>query len=80
MPAEMESQIARFIINVDRCAMLAAAKLCVSDCVADGVWLAVPQSPKWQSVGNQIDAAFIAALAHFISLDAHKQPDVPQKA
>jgi hypothetical protein len=24
--------------------------------------------------------AFIPALAHFVSLDAHKQPDVPQKA
>ena len=36
--------------------------------------------PEWQHIGNQIDAAFITALAHFVSLDAHKQPDVPKKA
>jgi hypothetical protein len=36
--------------------------------------------PEWQHIANQIDASFIATLAHFVSLDAHKQPDVPQKA
>jgi len=38
------------------------------------------QSTDWQRIGNQIDAAFVFALAHFVSLDAYKQPDVPQKA
>jgi hypothetical protein len=30
-------------------------------------------------MGNQIDAATIFALADFVSLDAHKQPDVLKK-
>jgi hypothetical protein len=34
--------------------MWAAENLCVADCVADRVRLAVPQPAKWQHVGNQI--------------------------
>jgi hypothetical protein len=30
-------------------------------CVADCVWLAVPQATKWQRIGNQINAALISA-------------------
>ena len=40
----------------------------------------LPKATERQRIGNQIDAAMIATLAHFVSLDAHKQPDVPQKA
>ena len=32
------------------------------------------------AIENQIDAAMIFARADFASLDAHKQPDVAQKA
>ena len=33
-----------------------------NDCIADRVWLAVPQPTEWQHIGNQIDAAMIFAL------------------
>jgi hypothetical protein len=50
------------------------------DGVADCVWVAIAKPTEWQRVGDEIDAVFIVALAHFVGLDAHKQPDVPQKA
>jgi hypothetical protein len=28
------------------------AKLCVSDCVTDGVRFAIPQAPEWKHIGN----------------------------
>ena len=31
----------------------------ISDCVADRVWLGVPQPTEWQRIGNQINAASI---------------------
>jgi len=31
------------------------------NCVADCVWLTVPQPTEWQRIGNQIDAATIFA-------------------
>ena len=31
----------------------------VSDCVADCVWVTIPQTTEWQRIGNQIDAAMI---------------------
>ena len=43
--------------------------LCVSDCVRDGVWLAIPKPTEWQRIGNQIDAAMIFARAHFVNVD-----------
>jgi hypothetical protein len=39
----------------------------------------VPEPTEWQRIGNQIDAAMISARADFVSLDAHKQPDVSLK-
>ena len=57
----------------------AAALRPVVNCVADCVWLSVLQPTKWQCIGDSIDGVFIAALAHFVSLDAHQQPDVPQR-
>ena len=29
--------------------------MCVSDCIADSVWSAIPEPPEWQHIGNQID-------------------------
>jgi hypothetical protein len=46
-----------FIVNANHGIMRPAAKLCVVDCIASCVWLAVPQANEWQRVGNQIDAA-----------------------
>jgi len=47
--------------------MRAAAKLCVSDCVAERVRSIIPQRPaEGQRIGNQIDAAFIFARAYFV--------------
>jgi hypothetical protein len=40
----------------------------ISDCVADCVWLSVPQATEWQRIGNQIDAAMIFAQADFVNL------------
>ena len=42
--------------------------LSVSDCIRDCVWLAIPQAPEWQRIGNQIDAASIFARAHFVNV------------
>jgi hypothetical protein len=40
----------------------------ISDCVADCVWLSVPNATEWQRIGNQIDAAMIFAQADFVNL------------
>ena len=37
------------------------------NCVADCVWLAVPQPTEWQRIGNQIDAAMIFARSDFVN-------------
>jgi hypothetical protein len=42
--------------------------LCVSDCITDRVWLATPQTTKWQRIGNQIDAAMILMWADFVNV------------
>jgi hypothetical protein len=60
--------VAGSIEHANDSVMRAAGKLCVLDCIADCVWLAVPQPPKWQHVGNQIDAAFIFARADFVNV------------
>jgi hypothetical protein len=41
---------------------------CVADCVANRVRLAIPQPTEWQRIGNQIDAAFVFALADFVEV------------
>jgi hypothetical protein len=38
----------------------------VSDCIVDRVWLAVLEPTEWQRIGNQIDAAFVAAWTDFV--------------
>ena len=40
----------------------------VSVCVADRVWPGVPESTEWQSIGDEIDAAFTFARADFGSV------------
>jgi len=60
--------IGRFIVNANHGIMGAAAVLCVSDCVAGRIWLAVPKATKWQRIGNQIDTAMIFARADFVKV------------
>jgi hypothetical protein len=33
--------------------------LWVSDCIADCIWLTIPQPTEWQHVGKQVEAAMI---------------------
>src|SRR5678816_1827046 len=40
----------------------------VTNCVADRVWLAVPQPTEWQRIGNQIDTAMIFAQSDFVKV------------
>jgi hypothetical protein len=47
--------------------------------IGSTVRVCVPQPTEWQRIGNQIDAAMIFARSDFVSVDAHKQPDVPLK-
>ena len=45
--------------------------LCVSDCVADRAWFAVPQATKWERIGNESDAAFIGSWPDFVNGDGY---------
>jgi hypothetical protein len=42
--------------------------LCVRDCIADCVWLAIPEATEGQHIGNQIEAAFIFTRADFVNV------------
>jgi hypothetical protein len=42
--------------------------LCVSDCIRDGVRLAIPQTTERQHIGNEIDAAMIFARADLVNV------------
>jgi hypothetical protein len=42
--------------------------LCISNCIADSVWFAIPQPTEWQHIGDQIDAAFIIARANLLGV------------
>jgi len=44
------------------------AVLGVTDCIRDGIGVAIPQPTEWQRIGNQINAAFILARADFINV------------
>ena len=59
--------IASSIVNANDSIMRSTAVLRVIDCVADCVWLSIPQPTEWQRIGNQIDAAFIFARSDRIS-------------
>jgi hypothetical protein len=47
--------------------MRAAEKLCVVNCVADRVRLAVPQPTERQRIGNYVDTAMVFARSDFVS-------------
>ena len=49
--------------------MQAAEMLRVSDCVGDGVRIAIPQPTEWQRIGNEIEAYLLADLAQVISVN-----------
>jgi hypothetical protein len=53
--------VASGVVNANHSIMSPAEKLCVADCVADRVWLAIPQPTEWERIGDQIDAAMITA-------------------
>src|SRR5439155_5649377 len=40
----------------------------VSDCVRDGIRLAIPKPTEWQGIGNQVNAALIFARANFVNV------------
>jgi hypothetical protein len=44
--------VVRLIVNANHAIVRPAAKLCVADCVADWIWLTVPQAAKWQRIAN----------------------------
>ncbi len=48
-----------FIVNANHRVMRAAEKLCVADCIADCVWLGIPQPAERQRIGDQIDPTSI---------------------
>jgi hypothetical protein len=60
--------VATIIVNANHSIVRAAAKLCVVNCIADRVWLAVPQASEWQHIGNQIDAASVFAWSDFVKV------------
>jgi hypothetical protein len=62
--------VASRIVNANHSASL-AVEFRISDCVADCVWLAVPQATEWQRIGNEIKAAAIFARADFV--DVHTE-------
>ena len=59
------------IANANHSIMLAAAMLCASDGIRDGVRLAVPQPTEWQRIGDQISAAMIFARTDFVNVGGH---------
>ena len=44
------NHVASFIVNANHGIVGAAVKLCVVDCVADCVWLGIPQPAQWQRI------------------------------
>jgi len=54
-PSLGSSSISEVVKARNVCVRLLPSMLRVADCVADCVWLAVPQTAEWQHIGNQID-------------------------
>ena len=54
--------VASFIVNANHSIMRTAVKLCVVDCIADCVLLAIPQRAEWQRIRNQIDPTSILGV------------------
>ena len=57
--------VASFIVNANHGTMRTTAKLGVADCIADCIWLAIPQATEWERIGDEIDAALIAVRGAF---------------
>jgi hypothetical protein len=57
--------VASSIANANDGVMLAAVRLCISDCVRN---FGVPQPTEWQRIGDQIDAATILTRADFVNV------------
>ena len=61
-------QVASRIVNANHSMTGAAVELRVTNCVADGVRLAIRQATEWQRIGNQINAPMIFARADFVNV------------
>ena len=71
LPASMlvrVAHVASVIANANHGAMCPTVKLCVADCVGHCIWLAIPHPTEWQRVGDQIDAALVAARMDFVNV------------
>ena len=66
------NHVASGILNANHSIMRAAIELCVVNCVADCVWVTVPQATEWQRIGNQNDAALIFAGADFVNVHGRR--------
>jgi hypothetical protein len=55
------NHVARFIVNANHSITRAAAKLCAANCIADRVWLGMPQ----RAVGVILIAYFGPGAANF---------------
>ena len=60
--------VARIIVNANHSVMRTAEKLCITDCIADCVRRALPQTTEWQRIGNQINPAMIFTRADFVNV------------
>ena len=63
--------VARFIVDPNHGVMRAAIELCVVNCVADCVWVTVPQATEWQRIGNEIGATFVASFGELMNTSHH---------
>ena len=57
--------VARVIVNAND----GIVRIGCDVCIADRVWLDIPQAPEWQLIGDQTDAAFIFARAFTLRLN-----------
>lgn len=57
----LSDHIASFIVNVNHSGVRTAAKLCVTNCIADCVWPGIPHWTERKRITDYIDAAFIGS-------------------
>jgi hypothetical protein len=60
--------VASVIVNANHGIMRPAVEFGVVDCIAEFVWLVIPQPTKWQRSGDEIKAAFIFARSNFVNV------------
>jgi hypothetical protein len=60
--------VASVIVNANHGIMRPAVEFGVVDCIAEFVWLVIPQPTKWQRIGDKIKAASIFARANLVNV------------